>query len=105
MTTIFLVRHGHAASSFDAHVDPGLDPTGLTQANDAARFLARYGPMPIYSSPLARARETAMPLATRWGLEAIIEPRVTEIPSPTTDLTARGQWLAQAMQGRWRDLS
>ena len=105
MTTIFLVRHGRAASSFDTHVDPGLDDTGLSQAHAAARFLARFGPMPIYSSPLARARETASPLAVRWGIEPTIEPRVAEIPSPTADLSARGQWLAQAMQGRWRDLS
>ena len=104
MTTIFLVRHGRAASGFDSHVDPGLDELGLRQAHATARFLARFGPMPIYSSPLARARETALPLAARWGLEAEIEPRVAEIPSPTADLSARGRWLAQAMQGRWRDL-
>ena len=105
MTTIFLVRHGRAASAFDAHADPGLDASGQRQAHATARFLARFGPMPIYSSPLARARETALPLVARWGLDAKIEPRVAEIPSPTADLAARGRWLAQAMQGRWRDLS
>ena len=104
MTTIFLVRHGRAAAGFDSHADPGLDALGAGQARATARFLARFGPMPIYSSPLARARETALPLAERWGLEATVESRVAEIPSPTSDLAARGRWLAQAMQGRWRDL-
>jgi broad specificity phosphatase PhoE len=53
---------------------------------------------------LARARETAEPLAAHWDSDIIIEPRVAEIPSPTEDLAARAAWLRQAMQGRWREL-
>jgi hypothetical protein len=45
-----------------------------------------------------------LPLADRWQTRIMIEPRVAEIPSPTTDLTARAEWLRAAMQGRWRDL-
>jgi broad specificity phosphatase PhoE len=105
MATIFLVRHGRAAAAFDAHHDPGLDELGRAQAEATARFLAPRGPCSIYSSPLARALETSQPLAARWGVEALIEPRVAEIPSPTADLAARSAWLRQAMQGRWRDLS
>jgi broad specificity phosphatase PhoE len=104
MPRIYLVRHGKAAAGFDGHHDPGLDATGRTQAEATAAELAPRGPLALYSSPLARARETAEPLAERWGSTIIIEPRVAEIPSPTDDLAARSAWLRQAMQGRWRDL-
>jgi broad specificity phosphatase PhoE len=104
MAKIYLVRHGKAAAGFDGHHDPGLDDTGRAQAEAAARELAPIGPLTLYSSPLARARETAEPLAARWQSEILIEPRVAEIPSPTDDLAARAAWLRQAMQGRWRDL-
>ena len=104
MAKIYLVRHGKAAAGFDGHHDPGLDTLGQEQAARTAAALAPLGPLPLYSSPLARARETALPLAERWQAEIVIEPRVAEIPSPTTDLTARTEWLRAAMQGRWRDL-
>lgn len=65
MATLFLVRHGRAAAGFDGHHDPGLDDLGRTQAISAAAHLAPLGPLAIYSSPLARARETAIPLSQR----------------------------------------
>jgi len=104
MATLFLVRHGRAAAGFDGHHDPGLDDLGRAQAASTATVLAPLGPLAIYSSPLARARETAIPLAERWGIEPVIEHRVTEIPSPTDDLAERAVWLRNAMQGRWRAL-
>jgi broad specificity phosphatase PhoE len=104
MATLFLVRHGRAAASFDSHADPGLDELGRTQAIHTASILAPLGPLAIYSSPLARARETALPLSQRWGVDAVIEHRVAEIPSPMTDLAQRGEWLRGVMQGRWRTL-
>ena len=88
MATLFLVRHGRAAAGFDGHLDPGLDDLGRMQAHSAAAILAPLGPLAIYSSPLARARETAIPLSQRWGIEPVIEHRVAEIPSPTDDLRA-----------------
>jgi broad specificity phosphatase PhoE len=104
MATIYLVRHGKAAAGFDGHPDPGLDETGRRQAETTAADLATLPPMRIISSPLARARETAAPLAERWAREILIEPRVAEIPSPTTDLAARAAWLRQAMAGTWSEL-
>ena len=80
MAKIYMVRHGKAAAGFDGHADPGLDDLGRSQAEATAAMLADLGPLTIYSSPLARARETAMPLAERWDSEVIIEPRVAEIP-------------------------
>ena len=104
MAKIYLVRHGKAAAGFAGHADPGLDDLGRAQADATAAMLADLGPLPIYSSPLARARETAEPLAARWSQEVIIEPRVAEIPSPTDDLTERAAWLRQAMAGTWSEL-
>jgi broad specificity phosphatase PhoE len=105
MAIIYLVRHGKAAAGFGDHPDPGLDATGERQAQDTARALeASHPPMPIYSSPLARARETALPLAAHWQQQILIEPRVAEIPSPTDDLVARSTWLRGAMAGNWSDL-
>ena len=101
MPIIHLVRHGKAAAGFGAHADPGLDDTGREQAEATAAALASLGPLPIYSSPLARARETAAPLAERWGIEPVIEPRVAEVPSPTEDLADRARWLAGVMQRTW----
>lgn len=104
MATLFLVRHGKAAAGFDGHLDPGLDELGIRQAASAAGRLARVGPIGVYSSPLARARQTATPLIERWGTEVVIEPRVSEIPSPTEDLQQRSAWLRAVMGERWRDL-
>lgn len=99
-----MIRHGKAAAGFGSHADPGLDEQGVRQAEATAEALASVGPLPVYSSPLARALETAAPLARRWQVEPIIEPRVAEIPSPTEDLAERGAWLRRIMQGRWQDL-
>lgn len=104
MAKVYMVRHGKAAAGFDGHADPGLDDLGRAQAEATADLLADLGPLPIYSSPLARARETAAPLAKRWDSEVIIEPRVAEIPSPTEDLAERSAWLRQAMAGSWSAL-
>lgn len=105
MPKIYLVRHGKAAAGFDGHPDPGLDDLGRAQAAATARVLAPLGPLALWSSPLARARETALPLAQAWRCPVIIEPRLAEIPSPTDDLTARAAWLRTAMQGTWPALT
>ena len=104
MASLFLVRHGKAAAGFDSHLDPGLDDLGVQQSASTADLLAPLGPLQIYSSPLARARETASPLAERWDSEPIIESRVSEIPSPTDDLGGRSAWLASIMPERWENL-
>ena len=104
MAKIHLVRHGQAAAGFGTHRDPGLNDLGRQQSRDVAALLAPLGPLPIYSSPLARAQETAHPLAKLWQQTITIESRVAEIPSPSEDLNERAQWLQQAMQGTWSEL-
>ena len=105
MATIYMVRHGRAETGAANPLDPGLDALGRQQAEETALALQAKGPLPIYSSPLARARQTAAALAALWNVEVGVEPRVAEIPFPTTDLAERSRWLRQAMAGGWASLS
>jgi broad specificity phosphatase PhoE len=104
MSRIYLVRHGRAAAGWGSHVDPGLDDVGRTQAEAMASELASKGPLPLIASPLRRTRETAAALERRWKMEARIEPRVGEIPSPVEDLAGRAEWLRGIMACRWPEL-
>ncbi|MCW5732005.1 MAG: histidine phosphatase family protein [Alphaproteobacteria bacterium] len=101
MARIYLVRHGRAAAGWDADADPGLDETGRREAQAIAASLASLGPLRLLTSPLRRARETAAAFERIWQLEAEIEPRLSEIPSPRMDLAARGDWLRKVMAGTW----
>jgi len=102
---LYLIRHGRASAGFAEAHDPGLDELGLEQALAVAQELAPLGPLPIFTSPLKRARETATPLERLWNVTAQVESHVAEIPSLTTDLQERTTWLHQALRGRWGDLS
>lgn len=103
MTRLYMVRHGRAMAGFGEDRDPGLDLQGRLQADVVAQRLSSKGPIPILSSPLKRARETAKPLAQVWKQEPVIEPAVAEIPSPTENLKERAVWLREFMRGSWRD--
>lgn len=103
MAKIYLIRHGEAASTWADAVDPGLSELGRTQAQEAARALSTKGPLKLISSPLARARETAEPLARAWKTNVAIANEVAEIPSPGIKLEERGAWLRKLMAGRWGD--
>lgn len=104
MPTLYLVRHGRAAASWDSDYDPGLDDVGREQARRAAAALAPFGPLNLVVSPMARTRETAAPLARAWKREPRIEPKVSEIPSPVKELQARGRWLREIAERNWREL-
>lgn len=95
MTIIYLVRHGSAAA--DPGVDPELDPAGREQAAAAAAALAPLGPLPVLSSPQARALETAAVLAERWNVATTVEPRIGDVPWPTEGVGERAKWLGTAL--------
>ncbi|HET7334423.1 MAG TPA: histidine phosphatase family protein [Rhizomicrobium sp.] len=105
MTKLYLVRHGKAEAGFGGAMDPGLDDLGRKQADAVANDLAPLGPLPILSSPLARTRQTAAPLAKLWNLDPVIEKAVAEIPSPDLSLDERVVWLRGLMGGSWNDAS
>ncbi|MEM1230184.1 MAG: histidine phosphatase family protein [Pseudomonadota bacterium] len=104
MARLYLIRHGEAAAGFAGHRDPGLSDLGREQAHAVARALASVTQAELYSSPLARAQETAAPLAELQNRAPQIEPALAEIPSPTDDLAERARWLREAMSGRWQAL-
>jgi len=73
MTYIYLVRHGQTAWNreeiFRGRKDIPLDETGLKQAALAGEYLKNVEIHAIYSSPLARAWETAQKIAQFHNLK------------------------------------
>lgn len=80
---LVLLRHGRTAWNAEGrgqgHADVGLDDVGHAQARVAAPWLAAtYPPSVVWSSDLARARETAAYVEQHTGLEARVDPRLRE---------------------------
>jgi broad specificity phosphatase PhoE len=82
MTMLLLVRHGetdwNAAGRLQGHTDRPLNEYGRRQARELAERLAGDGVGAVYTSDLARARETAEIIATRLGLEIVLDPDLRE---------------------------
>lgn len=70
---LYIVRHGIPDYATDS-----LTPDGRKQAEALVARLAPLGLDEIYSSPLGRARQTAEPTCRALGLEAQIEPWMSE---------------------------
>ena len=97
---IVLVRHALPvridATSDGGPADPGLAPLGVEQAGRLLQALAGDEVDAVYTSPAARARETAAPLAAALGLEPVVEPGIAEFDSgdpsyvPVEELRAAG---------------
>lgn len=66
------IRHGesqfNATGRIQGQLDPELSELGLRQGAALARALAQAPIRAVYSSPLARARQTAAPIAGALGL-------------------------------------
>jgi len=77
-----MVRHGETAWNAEGRVQGQLDiplsETGLIQASALAAVLADERFDAIYSSDLARARQTAEPAARRLGLEVRLDAALRE---------------------------
>ena len=80
MTTLILVRHGetdwNAQHRWQGHSDTRLNDAGREQARLLAEGLPDVDA--LYSSDLARARETAEILAGKIGLEVRFDERLRE---------------------------
>jgi broad specificity phosphatase PhoE len=102
---IFLIRHGEAAASWGESADPGLSDLGREQSIAVVRELRGRLPavgLQLISSPKARARETAEPLASELGLPVQVNAAFQEIQAPVP-LAQRQGWLRQFMQQRWAE--
>jgi probable phosphoglycerate mutase len=93
MAYFYLVRHGHndylgkalAGRLPNVH----LNEQGKADAERVAEALASKGIQRIISSPLERARETALPLARKLNLEIEIDEGILEI--------GFGDWTGKTM--------
>jgi broad specificity phosphatase PhoE len=79
---LVLVRHALPvridATDHGGPADPGLSELGQRQAARVVEALAHDDVDALYSSPAARALETAEPLAAKLGLPLQVEPGIVE---------------------------
>jgi|SRR5215472_6820577 len=107
MPRLYLVRHGHASTTWEpGNWDSGLSQLGRVQAEARAEQLAGLdlGPLPLVSSPLRRARETAAALERKWKTAARVDSRVSEIPATGVAPEQRRDWLRTILQRHWIEL-
>ncbi|HZT93458.1 MAG TPA: histidine phosphatase family protein [Gaiellaceae bacterium] len=82
MTTLLLVRHGetdwNADGRLQGQTDRPLSDYGRRQARQLAEELGGEELEAIYSSDLARARETAEIVGERLGLPVVLDPDLRE---------------------------
>jgi 2,3-bisphosphoglycerate-dependent phosphoglycerate mutase len=107
---LVLVRHAEPERITDSAgpADPGLTPLGYEQSERLAQWLEHESIDQIATSPLLRARETALPLAKRLDIEPVVEPRITEYDAhakeyiPVEELLATNpDWKNEMAEGRW----
>jgi broad specificity phosphatase PhoE len=82
VTTLLLVRHGetdwNAEGRLQGHTDRPLSDFGRRQAHELAEELDGEELEAIYSSDLARARETAEIVGRKLGLPTVLDPDLRE---------------------------
>ncbi len=98
-TRLYLVRHGRTdwndQGRHQGQADPPLNAQGHRQAEAVAEALASVPFDALYSSDLARARQTAEALARRLGLPVRLDRRLRELAQgaweglPATEIAAR----------------
>ena len=80
---LVLWRHGRTEwnvdGRFQGQADIALDSVGRDQAVQAARVLATFAPVALYSSDLSRAHQTAIALAELVNLPIQTDKRLREI--------------------------
>jgi len=82
LTVLLFIRHGETdwnrQGRFQGQIDVPLNDTGQAQAERLAARLAAERYDRLFSSDLLRARQTAAPLAARWGRAAVAVAGVRE---------------------------
>jgi probable phosphoglycerate mutase len=111
---LLLVRHAEpvriAAGERGGPADPELTPAGVAQAEQLAAWLAEERVDHVVSSPLARAQETAAPVARAHDLDVEVDVDLQEwdahtdsyIPVEELRETNDDRWQAM-IEGRWED--
>ena len=98
-TRVYLIRHAQAEGNiqrrFQGHTDAGLTPAGEKQLEYLKKRCAEFRFDAAYSSPLTRAKRTALAAIGDRDLELRIEPRLIEMnigeleDVPYAELTVR----------------
>ena len=103
---LLLIRHAlplRVENSDGTPADPPLAPAGCEQADRLADWLGSEAIDGLYSSPLKRAYQTAVPVSARQGLEIRIEPGVVEF-DPDAELYIPLEELKANDYERWKEL-
>jgi len=86
MTVIHFVRHGKVHNPqqilYGRRPRFRLSSTGRSQAEKVASCLEIYPIAAVYSSPLLRARQTALPIASTAGVKLRISGLLNEVMTP-----------------------
>ena len=109
---VLLIRHGRSADVVPGTPeasDPPLHTEGIAQATALDARLATLVLHGVYSSHLARAIQTATPLATRRGLALETHEDLEEVRMGDWGngefrrraATADPEWVAWSLTGRW----
>jgi probable phosphoglycerate mutase len=81
-TTLIVIRHGETAWNREKRMqgttDTQLSDVGHEQARALGRRLAGRGFAALYTSDLARARDTARAIAEHTGRDPVMDPRLQE---------------------------
>lgn len=81
---VLFVRHGESQANLDrvfanrANIPGDLTPAGIAQAHALAHSLASERVSHVYTSPLARARQTAHIVADAFGVSATVTDELRE---------------------------
>ena len=92
---IYVVRHGEREDFIDPSwnntherfFDPPLSAHGLEQAQEVSKFFADKKVDMVFSSPLIRAIQTALPTAKACGTKLCVEYGLNEFYSPVKNQT------------------
>lgn len=101
---MILVRHGlpiRKATADGTPADPPLSEIGLEQARLVGQWLRDEKIDRIYSSPMRRARETALPLASAIGLDIELDPRIREFDADSPEYIPMEE-LKRLHPERWK---
>jgi probable phosphoglycerate mutase len=81
-TTLIVIRHGETAWNREKRMqgttDTPLSDVGREQARALGRRLTGHAFAALYTSDLARARDTARAISEHTGREAVTDPRLQE---------------------------
>ncbi len=102
---LLLIRHALPVRRevIEGPADPELSAEGRQQAIRLADYLAGEEIDSIYVSPLIRAVQTAMPLAQRFGLRAVVVDDIAEYDRTSNEYVPIEE-LRAANDPRWQRL-